>query len=64
MDTHIFCNTGSGDLLICSCMTWDENSLVVNKRGQEKNFLLECSWLGGSRGGEKDQWYQENISVC
>lgn len=64
MDTHICCNTGPRDLLICSCMTWDENSLVVNERGQEKDLLLECSSVGGRRDGEKDQWYQENISLC
>lgn len=45
-------------------MTWDENSLVVNERGQEKDLLLECSSVGGRRDGEKDQWYQENISLC
>lgn len=47
---------------MCFRVTWNENLVVVNKRGQEKSFLLECSWVGGRRVGEEGQWCQENIS--
>lgn len=60
---------------MCFFVTWNENLVVVNKRGQEKSFLLECSWVGGRwvRGKTNgirrtylcaDDWYSDGEMNC
>ena len=64
LNTYICCNIGPRDVLMCFFVTWNENLVVVNKRGQEKSFLLVCSWVGGRwRGAERPMVSGEHIFV-
>lgn len=62
LNTYICCNIGPRDVLMCFFVTWNENLVVVNKRGQENTS--SGVFLGGWEMGKgEDQWYQENIPL-